>query len=65
MRGLLPQLEAGMFGVLSTPLMLALFILLVCWVFSRRRRDVYRRIERLPLDDDQSEGVVQEFYREN
>ena len=53
MRGLLPHVEIGWFNMLSAPLMLLLFLGLVCWVFSRRRKDIYRHIERLPLDEEQ------------
>jgi cbb3-type cytochrome oxidase subunit 3 len=55
MRGLLPHLDSGVLGVLSTPLMLLLFIALVCWAYSRQRRDVYNHLERLPLEDGEPE----------
>ena len=65
MRGLLPHIESGLFGVISTPLMLVLFLALVCWVYSRHRRDLYRQIERLPLEDDRPEQGARNLNGEN
>ena len=65
MRGLLPHIESGLFTMISTPLLLVLFLALVCWVYSRRRQETYRHIERMPFEDGQPVAGGRDLNGEN
>ncbi len=55
MRDLLPKgLEIGWEVLVSTPIFVLFFVGLVYWTYKRSRKEVYKQIERMPLDEDQS-----------
>jgi cbb3-type cytochrome oxidase subunit 3 len=56
MRDLLPHnLEIGLEVLISTPIFAMFFVALVYWTYKSSRKDTYKRIERLPLDDDKNQ----------
>ncbi len=56
MRDLLPLVEFPMRVILSTPMMLLLFVCIVAWVYRKNGRSSYQEVEQLPLEDDTVEG---------
>jgi cbb3-type cytochrome oxidase subunit 3 len=56
MRDLLPLVEFPMRVILSTPMMLLLFVCIVAWVYRKGGQSSYREIEQLPLEDDIFKG---------
>jgi cytochrome c oxidase cbb3-type subunit IV len=45
-------MDIGTFRGILTAVLMALFIALVFWAYSRRRRDEFHAAAQLPLDDD-------------
>ena len=45
-------MDIGTFRGIVTAVLMALFIGLVLWAYSRRRHDEFEAAARLPLDDD-------------
>lgn len=45
-------MDIGTFRGVVTALLMALFIALVFWAYSRRRNDDFEAAARLPLDED-------------
>jgi len=47
-------MDIGTFRGLLTAILMALFIALVFWAYSRRRRDDFEAAAQLPLEDDRA-----------
>jgi cytochrome c oxidase cbb3-type subunit 4 len=47
-------MEIGTFRGVLTAILMALFIALVFWAYSRRRHDEFEEAARLPLGDDRA-----------
>ena len=45
-------MDIGTFRGVLTAVLMALFVALVFWAFSRRRREDFEAAAQLPLDDD-------------
>ena len=45
-------MDIDVFRGVVTVVLMALFIALVIWTYSRARNDEFARLERLPLEDD-------------
>jgi cytochrome c oxidase cbb3-type subunit 4 len=45
-------MDIDVFRGVVTVVLMALFIALVIWTYSRTRTDEFARLERLPLEDD-------------
>jgi cytochrome c oxidase cbb3-type subunit 4 len=45
-------MDIGTFRGVVTAILMALFIALIVWAYSRRRRDEFEAAARLPLEDD-------------
>lgn len=45
-------MDIDVFRGVVTVVLMALFIALVIWTYSRARSDEFARLERLPLEDD-------------
>jgi cbb3-type cytochrome oxidase subunit 3 len=52
MRFLLPRFESlPLWPVIAAPVFLGLFLLIVCWTYRKDRKQLYQKIENLPLED--------------
>lgn len=53
MRDLLPNSIDVTWGVLlAAPIFLVFFVCIVLFVYSKRRKDLYKKIENMPLEDE-------------
>ncbi len=50
----MPEMDIGTFRGVMTAILMGLFIALVFWAYSRRRKPDFDEAARLPLEDDRA-----------